>query len=35
VVTVTLSLAVLGERVTGTQLVGIAAAIAGVALIAA
>jgi len=35
VVTVTLSLAVLGERVTRTQTLGIAAAIAGVALIAA
>ena len=35
VVTVTLSLALLGERVTRTQAVGIAAAIGGVALIAA
>ncbi|HEY3019609.1 MAG TPA: EamA family transporter [Solirubrobacteraceae bacterium] len=35
VVTVTLSLALLGERVTRTQAVGIAAAIAGVAFIAA
>ena len=35
VVTVTLSLALLGERVTRTQTIGIAAAIAGVALIAA
>jgi drug/metabolite transporter (DMT)-like permease len=35
VVTVTLSLALLGERVTRTQAVGIGAAIAGVALIAA
>jgi drug/metabolite transporter (DMT)-like permease len=35
VVTVTLSLALLGERVTRVQAVGIAAAIAGVALIAA
>jgi drug/metabolite transporter (DMT)-like permease len=34
VVTVTLSLALLGERVTRTQTIGIAAAIAGVALIA-
>jgi drug/metabolite transporter (DMT)-like permease len=35
VVTVTLSLALLGERLTRTQALGIAAAIAGVALIAA
>ena len=35
VVTVLLSLALLGERVSRTQAVGIAAAIAGVALIAA
>jgi drug/metabolite transporter (DMT)-like permease len=35
VVTVALSLALLGERVSRTQLVGIAAAVAGVALIAA